>query len=74
MSGLDVLLQKVEFWDTTVPKQFKLIEHCDLLIDLLIKWRKIERDGWRSILGNKIQELWAVESIIVFKLIKELDT
>jgi len=31
----------------------------------------MERDGWKSILINKIHEMWCVESIILFKLLKE---
>ncbi|CAD8184490.1 unnamed protein product [Paramecium pentaurelia] len=70
ITGIELLLEKIELWDKTVPKEFKIYGYD--LQNLVIKWRKIERDGWKYILANKIQELWCVESIILFKLLRDL--
>ncbi|CAD8092675.1 unnamed protein product [Paramecium sonneborni] len=70
ITGIELLLEKIELWDKTVPKEYKL--YGFELQNIVIKWRKIERDGWKYILANKIQELWCVESIILFKLLRDL--
>ncbi|KAM3143024.1 hypothetical protein pb186bvf_004842 [Paramecium bursaria] len=71
-TGLTLILEKIEIWNSTVPLQFK-IQFVELQ-KTIIQWRRLERQGWKSIIKNKIFEFWSVESIILFKFIQQMQT
>ena len=65
MTGLELLLQKVDEWEKYASHTVSLKAHIDDISQLIISWRKLELQSWRELLDfedslyyTKSSKLW----------------
>ena len=52
VTGAHTLLQKIEGWNQTLTKDFRMTAEADELVELIKSWREIEVKSWRSSLHH----------------------
>ena len=57
LTGVQFLVEKLEEWNTMVPKAYEMLSEKDILQKIILKWRKMERNGWKIQLLKKEYEL-----------------
>jgi midasin (ATPase involved in ribosome maturation) len=65
LTGLELLLIKSDDWQKWASKEFSLIDPMDLIISLIVRWRKLELNSWNQLLSlesikakKRSTELW----------------
>ena len=49
---LSHLLQKLDEWNISVPRDYKITDEYDELHKLTLRWRKLERESWKDLLDG----------------------
>lgn len=55
MTGIELLLGRAQQWEVTAAKRVSLAAPLDTLLSLVGRWRKLELEGWRSLM-KKIEQ------------------
>lgn len=55
MTGVELLLGRAQQWEVTAAKHVSLAAPLDTLLSLVGRWRKLELEGWRSLM-KKIEQ------------------
>jgi midasin len=65
LTGLELLLIKSDDWQKWASKEFSLKDSMDLIISLIVRWRKLELNSWNQLLSlectkakKRSTELW----------------
>ena len=72
LTGLQFIAEKVDEWDVSVPNMFKLGTSSKELVSLLLRWRRMERDGWKALLQAKESEIEQNDLFMFIKLQESL--
>ena len=72
LTGVQFLMEKIEEWNTMVPKIYEIKEENEKLLEILLKWRRMERNGWKIMLlkkefeGNRadIEIFWLLQNTL----------
>lgn len=68
MTGIELLLQKCEDWEKYASSEVSLKSEMDRISDQIVKWRKLELQCWRELLGNEDRKYHVKSSKLWFHL------
>jgi midasin len=68
ITGVQFILEKCEEWDRSVPLIYGLRQESVKLEDLLLRWRRMERSGWRIMLELREDEVQKQDAVMFLKL------
>ncbi|KAJ3134537.1 hypothetical protein HK100_003497 [Physocladia obscura] len=72
LTGLELLFQKCHEWETVASSAVSMKSHLDEMTSLIVRWRKIELQTWKSLLKNEDRMADMKSSKLWFHLFKSL--